>query len=549
MKSRGVGMRWDRGGWRGLCGGAVVVCLLSVLQGSADCQTSRSVPRGLAASTATGDPNAATASRTVTGRVTNGLTGAPIPRALVNISGRAVLTDAQGRFSLREFSQPQAYVRVTKPGYAEAPDGADGVAARRLAEFDVPLELSLLPDGLVTGTVTGADGYGVARVPVLLRTERFDVAVPRWSQAGFTFTDAHGGFRLLAPAGRYRVTTSFAPRTAERGDAVLPVSYPADGEFFELGSGEERRIDLRPRMGAPHPLTVHVEEGGERPQLRLMAIAAAGEEFNLGSRAGDRPGDYVVELPAGNYTIHGVIDNREDSSEGTAKVVVTGRDPARVQLVLAPMPVFSVEVQYDRVAGASAPDRLGSLRSLNLYLRNLANQGDATHPDAQLIAISNGAATFQPRPGRYRMVSAGAGGGWYVKAASVGSTNLMTDELVVGPGAAGSPIQVVLSNAVGRVHGNVATGGLAGAGWVYLIPESDSLVPYFETLIQPDGSFSFSGPVGSYRVVALQHRLHDDIRDPAVRKRVLVNERVAEVTAGTDAAVEVEFNASAEGTR
>ena len=479
------------------------------------------------------------ANRTLSGRVLNAMTGAPIPRALVNASGRAVLTDSEGRFTFQEFSQPQAYIRVTKPGFTESADEADGTGLQRLTrtEWDIPLELTMLPDGLVMGTVSGANGVGIGGVPVQLRTRRIDSGVSLWNQVGSTFTDAHGAFRILAPRGRYRISTSYSPRTADRGDAVLPVAYPVDEEFFTLGSGEERRIDLRARMGPPHALILHLEGAGPSGQVRLFSTAGANEEFGLGYRDTGIAGEYLVELPAGNYTIRAVSDGRGEPTEGTAKVVVAGGGTETVELALTGLARFSVELSREGDAGMNTSNDAQILRSLNLHLRSMANDPDMNHPDALLGMGAGDPLLFQVRPGRYRLESGVSGSGWYAKAASVGSSNLMKDELVVGPGAAGSSIRVILSNAIGRIHGTVSPVARSAPAWVYMVPEFDSLVPSFETYIQANGDFSWSGPVGSYRVAVLDHRLREDISDSVVRDRLLAGGRIVEVTKGADTTV------------
>ena len=112
-----------------------------------------------------------TATVSVSGRVVNALTGAAVPRALVSLNSRTVLTDSEGRFSLPAFqangtgSFVQAYVQVTKPGYAQALDPSEA-SGQQVSNLSEPLELSLYPDGLITGIITGSDGEPLARAQV-----------------------------------------------------------------------------------------------------------------------------------------------------------------------------------------------------------------------------------------------------------------------------------------------------------------------------------------------------------------------------------------------
>ncbi len=168
------------------------------------------------------------------------------------------------------------------------------------------------------------------------------------------------------------------------------------------------------------------------------------------------------------------------------------------------------------------------------------------HPDAILSVVTGLVGSFQVHPGRYRLVSTTVSGGWYVKSATVGGSNLFEDELVVGPGAAGSTIQLLLSHAGGRVHGMVRHESRSIAGWVVLIPMGGSLVPCYETPFQPDGTFSWAGPPGRYEIVALDRRLSEDIGDPEVRGRLTAKGRVVEVAEGSDATVDLQAPESVE---
>ncbi len=55
---------------------------------------------------------------TVQGQVINASTGAPVPRALVRLNSRAVLTDHDGKFRFDQNTESSANILVTKPGYS-----------------------------------------------------------------------------------------------------------------------------------------------------------------------------------------------------------------------------------------------------------------------------------------------------------------------------------------------------------------------------------------------------------------------------------------------
>ena len=48
----------------------------------------------------------------------NATTGAPVPRALVRLNNRAVLTDHEGKFRFDQNTDSSANMLVTKPGFS-----------------------------------------------------------------------------------------------------------------------------------------------------------------------------------------------------------------------------------------------------------------------------------------------------------------------------------------------------------------------------------------------------------------------------------------------
>ncbi|HEX4578292.1 MAG TPA: carboxypeptidase-like regulatory domain-containing protein, partial [Edaphobacter sp.] len=63
---------------------------------------------------------------TVLGQVINATTGAPIPRALVRLNNRAVLTDHDGKFRFDQNTESNANILVTKPGFAATTEMQEG---------------------------------------------------------------------------------------------------------------------------------------------------------------------------------------------------------------------------------------------------------------------------------------------------------------------------------------------------------------------------------------------------------------------------------------
>jgi hypothetical protein len=136
----------------------------------------------------------------------------------------------------------------------------------------------------------------------------------------------------------------------------------------------------------------------------------------------------------------------------------------------------------------------------------------------------------------------GSGGGsWHVESATYGQTNLLGGEIVIGQGSGGAPIRLVVDNRTGMLQGTVRMPDPVVNAWVYLIAETPSLtVANAVTVIAP-GTFSTRVPVGSYNVMALDHQLHIDLRDPDVVKSFSTAVKSVDITTDATATVELEL--------
>ena len=481
-------------------------------------------------------PPATATTRTVTGRVINGVSGASISRALVNLNSRAVLSDAQGRFSFPGFADANGYAQVTKPGYSASPT-AEGNRQQRVEDLDAPVELRLYPDALLSGTVTGPDGLPLARTQVRVRRLTFDTNGPRWITAGNTQTDAHGEFRFDLAAGKYSVNTGYTQRSLERGETVLPVRYPANTasntEYMELAPGEQRQVGLRPRLGPAYPVQLSIDGGDTGRGVRLSVIASSGITFQVpAQKSGDL---YTAQLPVGTFLLKASTGDRNEAVSGESRVVVSAPGPAQASIHLSPNPSFPVDstAELAPVASGTTTPTAPSVQQFNLVLRNLANTGEGIDPDARLVFQPDKLAEFRVQPGHYHL-GASLSGAWYISSATCGVTNLMIEDLVVAAGAAGSPIRLTLSNAVGRIKGLVSTAGHPASGWVYLIPQQPSLIPYVELYLQSDGSFQWSGAPGHYLAVPSLEQVHEDFRSEAFLRKFTVVGRDVQISAGND---------------
>jgi hypothetical protein len=106
---------------------------------------------------------------------------------------------------------------------------------------------------------------------------------------------------------------------------------------------------------------------------------------------------------------------------------------------------------------------------------------------------------------------------WYLKSASYGDdADLLQQEVVVAPGAAGTPMRLVVSNQTGSLQGTVNLNGSPAACWVYLIPAGAGAQAVISLRSNNSGSYTAAHlPPGSYQAIAFERRHSANYRDPA----------------------------------
>ncbi len=489
----------------------------------------------------------------LSGQVVNGITGAGVPRALVTIGGRSVLTDSEGHFELPGYTGTQANAMVRKPGYTASLDALAPIN-RLITNLDAPIELKLYPDGVITGTVTDREGTPLPRVAVSLTRAFYDTTGLRSQAAGISMTDSHGRYRFREVPGRYRISLRYAARLPDSDVAVLPAHFPdgsasRDDGFFVLGSGEERSVDLHAATSVTHVVRLRMDADGQNGGVQVVAINQAGDSFFVPVQMG---GDEIrIDLPSGTYQLKASRQNRDQSFEGSVKVTVANADVAGMTLRMAPVASLPVEwvteispVQASLNPAATPSGGQNTLQEAGLYLHPVSEQIEGFAQDIRPMPAGEGAFAFRVPAGRYRL-GAQSFGQWHVISASCGMTNLLTDELAIGGGSAGTPVRIVLTNAVGTINGTAldpsvspmqtqtsTTGSGISPGWVYLFPQFASLVPFMQIRIASTGAWNAYVLPGTYTAVALREAIAADLREPAIAARYTRLGKSIEVTDG-----------------
>ena len=494
-----------------------VFCLWLVTLTSLNAQTGSTTSN--AGFGATASTTASSIPSSVIGQVINASTGAPVSRAMVRLNDRAVLTDNEGKFRFDQNSESSANVLVSKPGYYAGTEFSEPanlfLSSSQLA---APIELRLYPEALLTGTLTAPDGTPLPHISVSALRNVYDDAGHRWITAGQAQTDSHGNFRIPVQAGDYQLETRYTPQDRTTGEAVLPTTVPNESSsntstMIRIHSGEEQHFELRPAVSPTHTVTASTQPPSGRGFTRISARSSNGSTLSVGPTMSGSIGEMKIQLPQGTYTLTArMMSDPEAPAQAETTVTVPDHDISGVVLQFFPVPAIPVEMVVD---GASTSDNTPpNLQQMGLTLQSEQADPDRGDSSVRLTTRRDQSLVFVAPPGDYRLAARNSGA-WFIKSVTYGDSDLLQQELVVSPGAAGTPIRVVVSNEMGSLQGSVKLNGDPSASWVYLIPTNSGVQTVYTTRSNATGGYSFAHlPPGSYQVVAFERRHSADYRNP-----------------------------------
>ncbi|AXC09838.1 hypothetical protein ACPOL_0461 [Acidisarcina polymorpha] len=459
------------------------------------------------------------------------MTGEPIYRALVQVGGEfATLTDHEGHFEFNDVTSPAIPAWAMKPGYfAENRFQRSSPGAQSNND---PVVVKLVPEAVISGTVTGQDGSPLEGIHVQLKTLTVSNGLNRWVQRQGTTTNSEGRFRFYElPAGKYALSTGFhldGLPDSQTAVAYVPAQYPEAGGATEASAivvapGDHREATLSPNVEKLYPVTGTVSGYGESRNVSFHIETASGEEITPIVRFFAHTGEFRLMLPGGAYMVTATAYQQgmrgRGQLESTRAITVPEGPVSGVGFTLEPAANIPVDIELTTV-NQPAEGSVQQPPSPNIALVNVDPHSPYSmlfaaplhHGDSYEVPGGPGPRQFESvPPGRYTLFST-PDGGWYVASAYCGSVDLTREELVVTGGAAGCSIRIVLRNDSGSVHVSVrdprADNGQPQSGAaVYLLPLGDFIrqeVQIPSNALSADSTMTGVAP-GRYLAVALDH--------------------------------------------
>ena len=500
----------------------------------------------LGAAAARAQTQAPAASSVLAGHVTNARTGAPMARVLVQANGRAVFTNAEGRFQLSDAAGTIASVQFTKPGFALSPEQRDSNSIPVASSSGtVTLEVALWPEAILAGTVSSSEGDPLPHLAVTAQRYVMQNGMRQIQQAGFTFTGPHGNFRLPVPAGDYIVQTRYAPPDFTRSLAVLPAQSPThsanDGTgTIHIASGQELHVDLHPQLAAAVHILLPIEGNEAQRSLAITATTAEGAAYQPPRRV--TQDGLSVDLPSGTYQLSARLAAPDGERIGQITLAVPDHDATAPPLHLDLLPSVPVVVTLDPASAANATASFSvppSAAALNLQLEPSDLTSSLGDQPLRITGRGSGGTVFSAAPGSYRLAG-GDGSAWALLSATFGGVDLLRDPLVVGANSTAEPIRIVVSRPNGAISGVTRVGGVPAACWIVLVSEAGTLPRFFVRRSGADGQFTIGGlPLRSYSLLATTLLSSADFGQPAILDQFHTYVQRVSVTSSSAAALDL----------
>jgi len=476
----------------------------------------------------------------ISGSVTNALSGEPLRRALVYLRridatpsatnvqvSKTTYTDAAGRFTIEGITPGKYRLSAERSGFLTASYGQrSATGSGALMTIDAGQKMNdaamrMSPHGVIAGRVLDEDGEPVVSANVQVMRQQYVQGKKQLSGAGGGSTNDLGEYRIfgLRP-GRYYVTvtnrgnpmlpdgeddyvTTFFPRTTDPSAAVpVDVTPGAQLRNIDVAMRKMRAVTVTGRVSNEIPASSGAD-GSQRMSVMLAPRAAGMGSVNTRGASVTPQGTFEIRsVTPGSYWLTAVVMGG-GRTIATKSAVQVGSSPVEgISLAVRPGVPVAGKVKVDgdlpanleRVRISMAPDEMGGVQFAPVPASQLKADGsfqfDEVGSDRYTVGVTN------------------LPDGFFVKTIRSANLDLLASGIEIA-GQSPAPLEVVISPNSGQVTGTVVDKGQKPAiqATVVLVPQDkarrDKPQYYRTTTSALNGSFTFRDLVpGEYRVYA-----------------------------------------------
>jgi hypothetical protein len=460
----------------------------------------------------------------ISGTVTNSVTGEPILRAHVSVhctsenyqpgqQAYGALSNAKGEFSVTQLPPGDCWVEVQRAGFVAAVTRTQDPL--KGATHQEGVKLTLIPAGVITGRVVNAAGQLVDGVNVAAE-------LPGGNSANST-TDDKGQFRFggLRP-GKYRVKAS-------RQSLPFPPEIRADGSVEMRDAATYYPDSLSAKMAQRIEVRAGAEVSGVEIKLvQVPVIKVSGKVTGVPPGMKDvivnpvpsgpgaslkADGTFVLwRLDPGKYTLSAQHWGRSPVMSAPIEIEVTTANLQNLELRMVPPFEIAGQLRFDdeqareqpkpptRPDGTAPPAPPPQPRTVRLN----PPVGLPINGPVNVVISSDDSFTLEKvQPAQYRVAVAGVSG--YVKSVRAGDTETDGDTLDVRNGSPG-PVTITLSSNFCEISGTVSdsNGSVADAAVMLLRPDDRMSTRMGRS--DAKGAYKFRVPPGKYRLAVVDEQ-------------------------------------------
>lgn len=489
---------------------------------------------------------------TVSGVVVNSITGEPVRRALVQVSGgfpgvTSALTDSEGRFQLPDVPESDVSIVARKPGFfgdQELHSEGFQLPLIHISSRSEPLLLKLLPEAIISGRVATTQGEPLEDTPVHILRQGILDGRKRWESYNQVNADEDGQFHLanlqpgtyLLSAGPTQIVArrTGATRMGANREGIGSLYYPGVTDFeaatpLTVTGGQQLETDfavkLEPLLSVSGAVT-----GASAIGTSLQVTTRSGEILSVPMTYDVQSGKFETQVPPGSYVMQLRIVNPPGPELGADVPLTVHSDLDGVKLVPVPllnMPVrvaahhaaadtvadnavvASFEAQRRPPSSGALPVQMVQIHLIPTELRLQSQEFQAgVNPADNSFVIPN------ITPGNYS-VEVLPIPPWYVQSATSGNTDLLREDLVITAAHNPEPMDVVLRDDGASVSGIVLADGQPAPASILLIPDQSSSEHARLMLAGRGGEFQFDRiPPGDYKLLAFDSLDTLEYRNP-----------------------------------
>ena len=360
----------------------------------------------------TADSGASTSQlATVHGTVRSEVSGQPLPRALVRISGDAAngaLTDGDGRFEIPNVAVGPQLFEVVKPGFMDQSADVEGSSTNpRVFAHNVvvvagmtDVDFAMKPANSIRGEIQLSTGDPAQEIQVTLLKRTIQDGRVVWQTAGANRTNSEGKYRFGGLAdGEYVLYTDSilesdaATDLVERGHGqnvtrggYASLFYPDARDLsgagrIRLAGGQQAQADMSLTLEPFHSVSATVSSAGGaggRPasgdaagsNLSFLILDARGHQLPYAAQFDPNTSTMQTLLPNGAYSLVAIATGssspgvssgsastftfpERDVLMGEVDVSVTGRAVSNLRIPLAAARRSPVQVSVMRTSTSS----------------------------------------------------------------------------------------------------------------------------------------------------------------------------------------------------